>query len=123
MLSGNWAANLKFTGIFNKQVSDRLNNPLRIGDSTGEASFGSSYRDETSNVAVSCAEVYNPDQNGEDLFNQNWRVKLKPCTLEDFNPDVLNLSDEFPEIKALIGDTDGFVDTWLGPISDKLLLH
>jgi len=118
---GEWKKGLQFTGFVFKEVKDLAN--LTYKDKTGSTIFGGLTK---TTLGVARAEVYNPSK--PDLFNQDWRVKLSPITVEGLNLDVLNISELLTEQADAFGfETKGVLDTGVGKIlkdlSNEFILH
>ena len=80
VLDTEWESKTKFTAILQKGTRDKLSYGQYRKD--GET-FGAETVLFNSTWAFAQAEIYNPTD--ADLFNQDWHVRLKPCTLDDLN--------------------------------------
>jgi hypothetical protein len=87
VLVNRWRTQVQYVGVVQQNVETKF--PWRGGgrkitsvrsDQGGEAHvFGEDAVDAQENTyCFACAEVYNPTD--EDLFNQDWHVKMVPCT-------------------------------------------
>lgn len=91
MLATDWEKKTKYTAIVKKDTRDKLTyGRYREGGET----FGAETVLANATWAVAQVEIYNPTDN--DLFNQDWHVKLKPCKLKDlqvsfFGKDVADI--------------------------------
>ncbi len=77
MLADDWQDRMNHTAITIKIVSDWLS--LHRYEEGGEELVGP----EKTTWGIARAQIYNPS--GSDLFNQDWRVKMAPCDLENIN--------------------------------------
>lgn len=77
MLADNWQERMNHTAITIKIVEDYLS--LHRYEKGGEEMIGL----KKTTWGIGRAQIYNPS--GSDLFNQDWRVKMVPCDLENLN--------------------------------------
>jgi len=77
MLADDWQERMSHTAITIKIVGDWLS--LHRYEEGGQELTGP----EKTTWGIARAKIYNPS--GADLFNQDWRVKMAPCDLENLN--------------------------------------
>ena len=94
MLADDWQERMNYTAITIKIVGDWLS--LHAYEEGGEELIGP----EKTTWGIARAQIYNPS--GSDLFNQDWRVKMSPCDLENLN---LGFGVTLPQSISSFADT------------------